>query len=139
MSIEAALVKLLQQDAQVVAALGSSTGGIYPIRMPQNATLPAVSYQLISNVPAFSLSGSSQYGTATIQVDVFADSFTACIDLAAKISRALSAFRGSSAGVDVQLVQETNSLDIPEDEPHEKPIFHRAIDFDITYTTSGPE
>jgi hypothetical protein len=135
-TIDDAIYTLLTSDPNLAAQIGDR---VHPIRMPQEPTLPALVYQLISGGTSYSLSGDSRYRDAMFQVSVFDTTFFGCTELVEKVIRSLSAFRGTAGGIDVQMVRHNNTIDIPEDEPHEYTIFHRALDFEISYLTNGPD
>lgn len=48
---------------------------IYPVMMPEDPTLPAVTFQRISNNPQWSMSGPCGMDNPTVQVDCWATSY----------------------------------------------------------------
>lgn len=62
-----------------LAALQS--GRIYPVQLPQAATLPASTYMIVSDVPAYSQDGLSSQ-TPRIQIDCYATTYLAVHALA---------------------------------------------------------
>lgn len=95
MSIETAL--RAQLAASPVAAL--VVGRIYPLRLPQLGTLPALTYQRISTVRARSQTGPSGLATVVFQIDCWAHTFDECRVLAAAVRQALDGFRGQLGGL----------------------------------------
>jgi hypothetical protein len=84
---EEAINKLVQ------TALGHSR--VYPLRAPQNATTPFVVYQRINSDRWRSVNAPSGVAQVTMQIDVYANTFTDCKNESAKIEDALDGFRGN--------------------------------------------
>jgi hypothetical protein len=62
---------------------------IYPLLMPQDPTLPAVTYQRISDNPINSLSGHGGLDNPRIQIDCWATSYSAVKTLSNAVIKAM--------------------------------------------------
>jgi hypothetical protein len=63
---------------------------IYPMMMPQNVTLPAISYQRISNAPQYSMSGPCGMDNPRIQVDVWTTGYGAAKAIGDQVRKAMN-------------------------------------------------
>lgn len=70
MTVEQAISERLQTDGAVAALVGT---GVYQLKLPQKAALPAVRVQFISVVDRFHLRGGSLVETSRIQTDAVAE------------------------------------------------------------------
>lgn len=70
MTVEQAISERLQTDGAVAALVGT---GVYQLKLPQKATLPAVRVQFISVVDRFHLRGGSLVEKSRIQTDAVAE------------------------------------------------------------------
>lgn len=71
--------------ARITAALGALIGTrCYPLVIPQDASLPAVTYQIISSAPQITHSGSAGIVETRVQFTIAADEYaqTKAVDLA---------------------------------------------------------
>lgn len=102
MSIETGLRTHLINDTDVAALVANSdsptTYRIYPLRLPQGYTLPAISYQRISADRTHTLSGPIGRVWPRFQVDCWAESYSTVRDLADKVRLALDGHKGSMGG-----------------------------------------
>jgi len=67
----------------------------YPIRLPQEPTYPAVTYQRISTVPTYSQDGDSNLDRGRWQFSCWARTHTAAEAVAAQVRTALTTWRAS--------------------------------------------
>jgi hypothetical protein len=93
MSIGAGIYALLKADDGVAAVVG---GRIFPVLLPENATLPAMTYQIIGGTsdPTFETSGPQR---VRIQFDVFAAKYIDADSGREAIRKVLNGFVGSLA------------------------------------------
>jgi hypothetical protein len=92
-----------------VASLASAR--IYPLTLPQNPTLPAITYQRISAPKGLTLDG-PELTTERLQVDSWATTHAAVRQLSDAVRAALHGYSGASA----QLVELLNESDYYEQE-----------------------
>ena len=91
MSIESALYDRLTNDSGVSAEVDDR---IYPTDLPQDPTMPALVYQIISHVPVHSLdTGPANARTIRIQVTAYADTRRKLTDVREAVVAALDGWR----------------------------------------------
>lgn len=113
MDIEQALRAHLLAHVGLAALVGSR---VYPLLVPKDAALPAVTYQRISTVPT-QHRGSVEHGRIRMQIDGWAGSFGGAVALREQIRDAMAQFRRTAAPrVDVALLQDDRDLREPDSE-----------------------
>lgn len=90
---------------------------LYPIRLPQGVTLPAVTYQRITRTATVTHDGAADLGRAGIQIDCWADTYAGMVALAKAIRAALSGYRGSMGTNGATAARVVNEIDFSEPEP----------------------
>ena len=99
MSIETGIVAHLQADGTVSGLVGTR---IYPLQIPQEASLPAIAYQRISGRATYTQGGDSGPEWARIQLTCHGATYSAVKALAAAVRAALSGATGAMDDVTVQ-------------------------------------
>lgn len=89
--IEADLRTYLIAHADIFPLVGSR---VYPMLLPQNPTLPAITYQRVSGPKVQSLKGINALSHPRIQFDCWAATYTAVKGLAEKLISALNDYSG---------------------------------------------
>jgi len=95
MAIEADLYTHLINNSTVNSIVGDR---VYPLRLEQGYTLPAISYQRISGDRAKDISGSIGHAQPRIQVDCWTNSYGKLKDLSEAVRQALDRFQGDLGG-----------------------------------------
>lgn len=99
---------------------------VYPRRLPQEATLPAVVYRLIGTTDrGLSQSGSDGLADARFQFDVWADDPDEADAIAAELVAAFHGFRGFMGDTVVGAARVANDID--DDEPMTG-LYRRIVD-----------
>lgn len=112
--IEEALVSILKAHAGLNALV---SGRVYPVLLPQPPTLPAVTYQLISDERDYTLDGDDGTRTASFQVSCWGDGtngFRNARDAATQVVNALSGYRGTVSGTEILSCLQTNRTHLYE-------------------------
>lgn len=92
MTLEGAFFNLLSNAANVTQKIG---GRIYPVILPQDAVLPAVSYIVVSDKSVYSHNGETGAHLARVQVDAWSRvSYAEVVGVAEALALAVSGFRG---------------------------------------------
>ncbi len=126
-SLETELRTRLASDGTISGLVSTR---IYPIKLPQNPTYPALVYRRISGPRARHLTAASGRGDARIQVDSWATSYVGAQALSAAVRSSLHGFIGTLTTLDVAITL-ANEID-DYDEDAEK---HRVIqDYTISHT-----
>lgn len=91
MSLSSALYAYLKNISGVSALVATR---IYPLILPQDPTLPALTYQMLFEVRGHTLSGAYNSNT-TVQIDCYATTYTSAVALAVAVTSALDAYAGT--------------------------------------------
>lgn len=91
MTIEKDIHYRLSNDADVSPLVGSR---VYPMKLPQGWTLPAITYQRISGERAHCLGGPSGRARPRFQIDCWDDDYEDVKDLANKVRLCMDGFKG---------------------------------------------
>ena len=104
-TIEEAVVVRMGGDAGLTALIGTR---LFPLRVPQDADMPAIAYQKISSPKTHSHSGSSHLAQSRIQFTCEADDYATAKAVANAVRDCWDGFAGTVDGVriDSALVQD---------------------------------
>jgi hypothetical protein len=84
--IQSQIYEALSSSADVTAIASSR---IYPVRLPREAVLPAVVYQIPTVIPVSSMSGDSGIDNCTVNIVSWAKEYSVAHDLAYAVRKAL--------------------------------------------------
>jgi hypothetical protein len=89
---------------------------IYPMRLPQGPTYPAVRYQVIGAPREYVMGGATGDVHARVQVDCYAETYEGAKAVAEQVRLALSFFAGTSGGIVVEriFVDDERDMDEPQ-------------------------
>lgn len=99
--IEEALVTYLAAQSSLTALIGTTPMRYHAVRLPQNPTLPAITYQLISTPRVMSHSGYSNLAMPRLQMTIFALSYATRNAVSEALRPLLLGFRGTMSGIRV--------------------------------------
>jgi len=122
-SIHGALRDLLLADNTV---MGLTSNRIYPLRLPLDCPLPAISIHKISGHKDHLIG----HGTPRYQVSCWAESFATAQTLSEAVINYLVRYKGIASGNHIKQIVYENSLDAIEDETG---LFHVPVDFKIIH------
>ncbi|RMD51893.1 DUF3168 domain-containing protein [Candidatus Parcubacteria bacterium] len=125
MTIEYGLYNKLKNDAGINALV---SGRVYPLRLPQQPTLPAITYQRISTVRLQQLGGVTNNARVRFQIDSFAETFNEIKDIAAAIRAALDGFKGTLSSDTVYRIISLSENDLYENEAD---IYRNSQDYEV--------
>lgn len=129
--IEQALYAILSGHAGLSSLVDNR---IYPIVLPQGPLLPAVTYQRVSGEREETHDGPSGLARPRFQVSCWAqilpgvNAFDQARAVAEQVRLALDGYQGTAGGVQIEVIQLENEVDLFEPETQ---IFHSAIDFTV--------
>ncbi len=95
----------------------SGIGNAYPVEVPQDASYPAWSYQLIDDDQTLAHDGGTGYCKARVQIDIIAketvnlSAYGVASGLAKSVRAKLDGFKGTMGGVQVEYCKTTQSDD----------------------------
>jgi len=110
-TIEAALHSILINNTPVNMLVDT---GIYPNVVPQNAAMPAVTYQQISGPRVHDMQGSVGLVRARFQVNCWAESYAKAKELAGAVRLALDGYSGTVLQTTISVIHLDNESDMPE-------------------------
>lgn len=122
-ALEPKIVTLLAGNAGISALVSTR---IYPVLIPQDGTLPAVTYQRVSGGQINSTDGFTALENPRIQIDCMATTYAGAKAVAAAV---FSAMEGSTT-FDALLISDT---DIYEDEVE---CYRVSMDFSVWHNTA---
>lgn len=114
MSIETALYSYLTSYAGLTALVSDR---IYPLVIPEQASLPAIAYQRISTRITYSHDGDSELDRPRFQFACVASTAKAAREVAEQVVAALSGYSGTMSGLNVGASFIENQLDGYEPQP----------------------
>ncbi len=108
MSFYSALFTYLQTQAGLTNLVGIR---MYPVRLPQKPTLPALVIEKIAKPRVYSQSGDSNLANPTYQFDCWAKTHEDAVALQAELDLALSGFKGTMETTEVGAAFILNVID----------------------------
>lgn len=132
MVVEEAITKLLKENPAVNNRIN---GRVYPMMLPQNSDLPAITYQLISQPRTGSNDGDSELARSRIEIRMFAFDDLVAAQLADEVRRALVGFSGKpdpaqEFEIDCLTQDDGNgSQGYADDEMRDETVYVRLSDF----------
>lgn len=103
---------------------------IYPVKLPQRISFPAVCYTRISNMRFATHSGQSDLKRVRLQFSVYSKTYTDAVLISREIKDALHCFKGNMGNLQVGaafLESENDSYD------YDSNLYHIPVDVYITY------
>lgn len=103
---------------------------LYPVKLPQAVTYPALSYQQIGGTTERHLQGRSTLKWARLQVDAWAPTIAAAQTIADAVADALDGYRGQAGNILITDSWQDSRSDGYEDDAE---IHRTTLDFQIYY------
>jgi hypothetical protein len=125
------LTLITSDGYSLVSSVAPSNGTVFPVKLPQNPTLPAITFFQVSGSRIRTMGGNNLNGRPRWQVSCWARSYLAAKALADQVVLALDGFTGTlggTGGVEVQGINLENEID--QDEP-EVGFYQVILDFTI--------
>jgi len=129
MSAEKVIYSILKNDSEVSAV----TTRIFPVILPQGASLPAIVYQQVSDPSFKDIAGVTNYGNTRMQINIFSGKYSEAKSLTKKVKSALNNYSGIVDTTDVHQITVEDEID--DFEPTTQ--FYRVIvDVIVRFTKS---
>lgn len=109
MSIETAIYTAITSDSGLSAIVGTR---VYQVKMPDNVTMPAISYQTLSGTVVESFTGFSNLSSPIISLDCWAKSAGVAKDMATKLRTLFLGLTGSYGDTRIENVLEWSYTDL---------------------------
>lgn len=119
--IEEALRTILLADPTLYALVGTR---IYPVQLPLDCTLPALSYFQVSE-PFNRITGTPRF-----QIDIFSEDYTESKTVKGALEAALDGYSGVTGGHNIEIIVPLDSSDFYDSETG---IYHISYDFKIIF------
>ena len=129
MMLESALVAELTKTGTTLYGLVGSR--IYPLRLPQGATLPAIRYQRISTPRYHAMGGDSNLSSPRMQLDIFAETYGSAKAVSEALRKKLQNFSGTMGTTSVN-VSNVAVLLLDQSENTEEDTKHTRIRMDFS-------
>lgn len=107
MDIEEAVVAYLKAYTGLTALTSTR---IFPDERPQDSSLPAITYMLVSDVKQHILTGKLAQEQPVYQFSIYAATRASAKAVAAQLKAALSDYHGTLSGVVIEKIQLNNEL-----------------------------
>lgn len=131
--IEAAVEEVLRTDLGLQAVIGSgSQMRIFSQRLAQNAPLPALTYQLISDPSENSHTGASGLAKARVQIDAWAKTKEEARSVTRAARIALVGIKRTVAGISLQGAYKINESSMTD--PTDAGMRRRTMDLTIWHS-----
>lgn len=121
---------LLLSDNDISGQVGTR---VYPLKLPQDPTYPAITYQVISDQSERLLSGADRIRRARVQVDVWAETLLTCQSITNFVRTLLDGQDNTQGNIRFRSAWTQNGPDLYE-ESIEK--YRITSDCELTYWTT---
>ena len=127
----------IETEVRAYVIAGTTVAGLigtrmYPNKLPQGVTLPAVRYQLIAQTRLRNLGGGAGRATPVLQIDCFADGYVAAKALAAAVRARIGDFNGILSTLRAVIAIETERDDYDDTVKADRVIQDYRISFNET-------
>ena len=113
MTVEAAVFDLLSSDAGVSGVVSNR---IYPVKLPQDPTYPAITYFRVSALRHSAMGNDTGIVEKRVQISSWAELYADANNLAERVRDAMQRTRGTFAGVEIlDIFMEGDGPEIWED------------------------
>jgi len=125
--LEEAIYSILSSDASVTALVSTR---IYPFFLPQECTLPAITFYRVSTDREYAFMTDPGYATVRISIDILGESASSTMSVAEVVRTALHRYKGTVAGVKIYEchIETENSIYEPETD-----VYRLIIDFMVSH------
>jgi len=127
MTIEGALLSRLKSQVALVS------NRVYAVQLPQNVTLPAVTFQRISAIREHAMGGDAEPTHARFQVSSWAKTYDEVRDVADQVKAGLDRFSGTLDTTVIQQIFRVTDQDLFEPDDLGVGVFHVPVDFMVHF------
>jgi len=137
--IEQGIAEFVAASSAIQALIGNPAR-FYPVLLPENVTYPCASYQVVSEVPNYLLSGESPMNQIRLQVDTWSGGASSATYAAAKAVQAairalLEGFSGPLPdGTNVAVILVSGSRDLYESDAR---CYRTTTDYMVQFYTGA--
>lgn len=128
--IESALRTLALADSTVSGLVGTR---MYPLKLPQDPTYPAVTYTRISGPRLYDHGGETGMAEGRFQIDSWGASYSSAKSAAAAVREAIEGYRGTTGGTEFASIFCVNDSDSYEPQEGDEGVWRVSTDYWIRY------
>jgi hypothetical protein len=134
--IEIDLRTFLASRTEVTDLIGTAPPRMFPVKLPQKARRPAITYRRVNGGHTHTLMGQAGSAAPIINVTAWADDYDTAKDLAFAIRDNMQGFKGPVGTAQVRGVTCVNEEDLYDDptDGSDAGIFNVSLDFGVSYT-----
>lgn len=134
MSLTAALYSYI--TSQLSGTIGTR---LYPVMLPEGATLPAVTYRVISGQSDEYTEGTTGTATTRVQFNIYSDTYAEAASVAEALRLAFHQYRGTTGGVFFNSVNLEFKLDLYDNPKSgtDQTRYVFVMDFSITHSETA--
>jgi hypothetical protein len=127
-NIEELITAVMKNDATIAGIVGAR---IYPLRVPQDADMPAITYQKISGRWHVQMSGPHNMSEERFQINCWETTYAGVKALADAVRAALNGYDSTINVVEVHIITLENETDLVVEIPDIRSTrrYSRALDF----------
>lgn len=97
--METTFLAMVEQQTAITALVGSGVDTrLYPLKLPQKPTFPAITYQVISGPRAYTQDGPDRVTTFRVQANLYGGSYDQCVALRDAVRDSLSGLNNQAFG-----------------------------------------
>jgi len=126
--IEQEIYKLLSGDTDITDLVSTR---IYPWVREQADGLPAITYQMISNIYNADINGLNGFVEARVQINCFASTIIAAAQLANVVKNSIGSLKAGY--IECSILEEMNDLPIIVPENEQMNVFAKTMDIYVLY------
>ena len=131
MGLEQSIKSTLAGDTTVNTLVG---GRIRPLAAAQSDAPPYITYHLTANDRLMTFGGPSAYGTATVEIGIFASTYAATVALSAEVKRVLSGIQRTTDTVRLtSFFESEDDIDAGNVPGTETPIYWRTQTYRVLH------
>lgn len=131
--IASAVRNVLALNAGIIAAGVSAK--IYPRVLPQNAKVPAITYQVLADIPYDTIDGMAGLYRAILEYKVWTEAATLAAEIENTIRLAIQGYQGVNLGVNIRGIHHLHGTDDFEAETGE---YNQISRYSVFYERENP-
>jgi hypothetical protein len=131
--MENAVVAKLKADATIASLVSAR---VYPNVLPQDAIMPALTYQVITGIRENQMDGAAGISHGSIQINAWDDDYEGAKTLAEAVRKELNCYHGETGGVRIYDIFLMNEMDLAQiaEESEQLKRFAKILEFSISYS-----
>lgn len=131
------LYSYLIGQSTITALVGTR---VYPLHLPQNPTLPALTMEQTQAEYEYCITGSANWAAPTIRISVYSESLPEIATIAEALRNVLQGYKGTMGAIRIHYCTLTNTEDeaFTPDDASDYWIYARHSDYQMKHTETPP-